>query len=171
VATWKVARPAKSCALSGRPLAPGSTVVAALFGADEEAGEDKVRGAGLSRKDFLADGADAEALERALAGAFCVWRTRLPDDAGSKTPRLDLAMARELLERLVAANDPERAPAALALSLLLARKRRVTVVAEREGELVLRWTKDAPTFTVPVVPISEAEQESLQQELLRLFEV
>jgi hypothetical protein len=170
MATWKVARPTKTCALTGRPLAPGASVVTALYGADEEAGEDKVRGAGLARKDFLVDDTTSGRLDEALAGAFCVWRSKVPDE-GARVPRLDLTMAKELLERLVAANDPSRAAATLTLSLLLARKRRVTVVAEKEGVLVLRWPKDAATFEVPVVPITEAEEASLEQELLRLFEV
>jgi hypothetical protein len=171
MATWRVARANRVCALTGKPLGPGSTVVTALFGADEEVGEDKVRGTGLARKDFLVDGADPKALEAALSGCFCSWRTKVPPETGPKALRLDLGMARELLERLVAANDPARAPAALVLALLLARKRRVTVVAEKDSALVLRWPKEESTFSVPVVPVTEAEEESLQQELLRLFEV
>ena len=56
--TWKVARPTKVCALSGRPLPPDAAVVAALFGVPEEVSEDKVLGAGLVRKDFLVEGND-----------------------------------------------------------------------------------------------------------------
>ena len=77
MATWKVARSSKVCALTGRPLEPGASVVTALFGADEEISEDKVRGAGFVRKDFLVDDAPPEALDAAIADAYCVWRTKL----------------------------------------------------------------------------------------------
>ena len=49
MATWKVARSSKVCALSGRPLAPGSHVATALFGVEEEVSDDKVRGTGFVR--------------------------------------------------------------------------------------------------------------------------
>jgi len=171
MATWKVARPAKVCALTGRPLEPGSSVVAALFGADEEVSEDKVKGTGLLRKDFLADGPASEALESALAGAFCTWRTKVPSDTGPRVPRLDLGMARELLERLVRENDPQRAGAAWTLAMLLVRKRRLQLLGEKDGLLTLRWPKADDTFPLPSTVVSEAEIEQLEQELSRLFEM
>ncbi len=171
MATWKVARSAKVCALSGRPLAPGAHVVAALFGSDEEVSEDKVKGTGLVRKDFLADDAPPEALDRALAGAFCTWRTKVPLDTGPRVPRLDLGMARELLERLVRENDPTRAGAAWTLAMLLARKRQLQLVGEKDGILTLRWPKAEETFTLPSTVVPDAEVEQLEQELSRLFEM
>jgi hypothetical protein len=171
MATWKVARSSKVCALSGRLLAPGAHVVTALFGVEEEVSEDKVRGTGFVRKDFLADDADSAALATALDGAYCVWRTKLPPDEGHRAPRLDLAMARDLLERLVAEGDPGRASAAWTLAMLLVRKRQLTLVGEKEGALVLRWPKTEATFRVPATVVAEAEVEQLEQELSRLFEV
>ena len=117
MATWKVARLSKACALSGRPLPPDAPVVVALFGAPEEVSEDKVKGAGLLRKDFLVEACPEADLAEALKGAFCTWRARTPP-AAARAPRLDLGLARELLERLVAAGDPERAPVAWTLALL-----------------------------------------------------
>jgi hypothetical protein len=171
VATWKVAHLTKTCALSGRPLPPGAPIIAALFGVEEEVSEDKVRGSGFVRKDFLVEGSDPAALEKAVEGSFCTWRTTTPPESGSKTPRLDLGMAKDLLERLVAAADPSRAAVAWTLAMLLIRKRHLHLVSEREGTLTLRWPKEEETFRVPTVVVTEAEEESLQQELLRLFEV
>jgi len=175
MATWKVARPAKVCALTGHPLEPGATVVAALFGVDEEVSEDKVKGTSLLRKDFLADGppsgATEAALEAALADAFCTWRTKVPTDTGPRVPRLDLGMARELLERLVRENDPARAGAAWTLAMLLVRKRRLGLLGEKDGLLTLRWPKADDTFTLPSTVVAEAEIEQLEQELSRLFEM
>ena len=171
MATWKVARSSKVCALSGRPLAPGSHVATALFGVEEEVSDDKVRGTGFVRKDFLVDDADPAALATALEGAYCAWRTRLAPDAGHRAPRLDLGMARDLLERLVAEDDPSRASAAWTLAMLLVRKRQLILLGEKDGALVLRWPRTEATFRVPSTVVAEAEMEQLEQELSRLFEV
>ncbi len=197
MSTWKLARSSKVCALTGRPLEPGSSVVTALFGVEEEVSDDKVRGAGFVRKDFLVDGSTASAdrtpeedapsaarptalpaaVEGAIADAYCVWRTKIPADTGPKVPRLDVGMARDLLERIVTENDSARAAAAWTLAMLLVRKRQLTLVRERPasertaGALVLRWPKTESTFEVPSVVVAEAEMEQLEQDLSRLFEV
>ena len=49
--------------------------------------------------------------------------------------------------------------------------RRLTLVEQRESSLVARWPKEESTFEVPAPILTEAETESLQQELLRLFEL
>lgn len=171
MATWKVARSARVCALTGRPLEPGASVVAALFGTDEEVSEDRVKGTGFVRKDFLADDTAPGALDAALVGAFCTWRTKVPSDTGPRVPRLDLGMARELLERLVKEADPARAGAAWTLAMLLVRKRRLQLVGEKDGVLTLRWPKAEETFALPSAVVPDAEIEQLEQELSRLFEM
>jgi hypothetical protein len=80
-------------------------------------------------------------------------------------------MARDLLERLVAEGNPDRASAAWTLAMLLVRKRQLILVAEKDGALVLRWPKTEDTFRVPATVVAEAEMEQLEQELSRLFEV
>ena len=176
--TWKVARSSKTCALTGRTLPPDAPVVTALFGVDEEVSDDKVRGTGMVRKDFLADAPAAE-LEKALEGAYCTWRTRTPPEDGAKAHRLDLGLARELLERLVKEDDPAKGAVVLTLALLLVRKRQLTLVGERQsGEvledrstvLTLRWPKTEETFEVSAAPIAEAEEAQIQDELGRLFD-
>ena len=166
MATWKVARSSKVCALTGRPLEPGASVMTALFGVEEEVSDDKVRGAGFVRKDFLVDEAEPAALAAAVADAYCVWRTKLPPDTGPRIPRLDVAMARDLLERIVLENDPGRAAAAWTLEVP-----REHGVAEKDGILVLRWPKMETTFEVASVVVPDDEMERLEQDLSRLFEV
>jgi len=189
MSTWKVARLTKTCALSGRPLPPDAPIVAALFGVPEEVSDDKVLGAGLVRKDFLVEGNDSAALEATLKDAYCQWHTKSPPEHPAKAHRLDLGLARELLERLRAEGDPARAPVIWTLALLLVRKRQLQLVKEHAleaavegapadtdgtppltGELEVRWPKDEATFRIPSVVVTEAEQETLQQELARLFE-
>lgn len=171
MAAWKVARLSKVCAATGKPLPPDTAIVTALFdvkgGAEDEVSDDKVKGTGLVRKDFLVEAATAEA----IAHAFCVWRTKTPPENPSKELRLDLEMARNLLERLLAEEDATRAPAVLTLSLLLIRKRRLHLVSEKEGRLTVRWPKETSTFEVPAPTITEADEATLEQELTRLFEV
>ncbi|MCC7136965.1 MAG: hypothetical protein IT460_00885 [Planctomycetes bacterium] len=167
--TWKVARLGKTCARSGRPLPPDAPIVAALFGVAEEVSDDKVRGTGLERKDFLIEGATEDELKKAVEGAYCVWRTKTPSANPAQQHRLDLGLARELLERLRAEGDPTRAPVLWTLAMLLIRKRQLQLVAERGEELELRWPKEETTFRVANVVVPEAEQEGLQQELGRLF--
>ena len=164
MATWKVAKRSRTSAVSGKPIPAGAPVVTALYGADEEVGEDRVRGSGLVRKDFF----EEEATPEALAGAFCVWRSRAPAEE-ARAPRLDLTAAGELLDRLLAEGAPSRAGACLTLALLLVQKRRLTLVAEKEGVLVVRRPKETSTFEVPAPPLTEAEEVALEQELARLF--
>jgi hypothetical protein len=164
VATWKVAKRSRTSAVSGKPIPPGTPVVTALYGAEQEVGEDRVRGSGLVRKDFL----EEEATPEALAGAYCVWRSRAPAEE-ARAPRLDLAAASDLLDRLLAEASPARAGACLMLALLLVQKRRLSIVAEKEGALVVRRPKEEATFEVPAPVLTEAEEVELEQELSRLF--
>jgi hypothetical protein len=169
--TWKVARITKACALSGRPLPHDAPIVAALFGVPEEVSEDKVRGSGLVRRDFLVEGNEPAAIDAATKDAFCTWRTRTAPENPAKARRLDLGFAKELFERMRAENDPTRAPVLWTLAMLLVRKKQLRLVSERDGALELRWPgEDQPLFAVASVVVTDAEQEALQQELARLFE-
>ncbi len=170
MATWKVARRSAACALTGRPLSPDTPILAALFGEAEEVSEDKVRGTGLVRRDYLIEGVLPEDLAKAVEGAYCTFRTRTPPADPRHERRLDLGMARELLERMLHEGDPARAPVVMTLALLLVRKRHLHLVSEKDGLLALRWPKGEGTFSIAAVVVTEAEEASLQQELQRLFE-
>ena len=44
-------------------------------------------------------------------------------------------------------------------------------ISSKDGVLTLRWPKEETPFQISSVVVSEAEEEALQQELTRLFEV
>jgi hypothetical protein len=165
MAVWKLKRVGPVSSATGEPLAPDTEIVTALFGQEEEEGEEAVRGSGFLRKDFLPE----EATEEALAGAFCVWHTRTPPEKPEKEKRFDLGMAREFLERLLQEDRDERAAVILTLALLLARKRRLTILDQGADFLELRWPKEAESFRISAPEVSEADAEILQQDLMRLF--
>lgn len=165
MAVWKVQRLGRVSSLTGEPFPPDSEIVTALFGEDEEMGEDRVRGSGFLRKDYL----DEEATDERLAGSFCRWRTRTPPAKAEEEKRFDLGMAKEFLQRLLAEGRDDRAPVCLTLALLLARKRRLVIEDQDAESLTCRWTGEKGTFPVPAPVVSEAEAEVLQQDIMRLF--
>ncbi len=167
MAVWKLQRVGAVSAATGELLPPDTEIVTALFGQEDDEAEDSVRGAGFLRKDFLVEEASDEALE----GAFCTWRTRTPPEKQEKEKRFDLGMAREFLERMLQEGKDDRASVCLTLALLLARKRRLTILEQGTDHLVARWPKSTDTFRVPAPEVSEADAEVLQQDLMRLFDL
>jgi len=167
MAVWKLKRVGPVSSATGTALGPDTEIVTALFGQDEEQGEDRVRGAGFIRKDFLPE----EATEEALKGAFCTWQTRTPPEKPEKEKRFDLGMAREFLERMLREPQEDRTAVCLTLALLLARKRRLTIVDQGADFLRVRWPKDKEVFTISAPEVSEADAETLQQDLMRLFDL
>ncbi|MDJ0973599.1 MAG: hypothetical protein QNJ98_04000 [Planctomycetota bacterium] len=167
MAVWKVQRLARVSALTGEAFPPDTEIVTALFGEEEEVGEDRVKGSGFVRKDFLA----AEATDELLADAYCVWRTRTAPPNPEDERRLDLDMARAFLERLLEEKNPERDAVCMTLALLLIRKRRLNLEGQDETALRCRWPREKATFKVPAPVVTEADAEQLQQELTRLFDV
>ena len=167
MAVWKVQRLGQVSSVTGEPFPPDTPVVTALYGEEEEQGEDKVRGSGFVRRDFLVE----EATDARLEGAYCVWRTRTAPARKDADRRLDLEMARQFLERLLGEADEQRAGVCLALALLLVRKRRLNLVEQGEGHLIARWPRQTETFRVPAPELTEADAENLEQELQRLFEL
>ena len=167
MAVWKLKRVGAVSSATGELLPPDTEIVTALFGHDDEEGEESVRGAGFLRKDFLLE----EATDEALQGAFCTWRTRTPPEKPEKEKRFDLGMAREFLERMLQEANEERASVCLTLALLLARKRRLVILEQGADHLVARWPKSKEAFPIPAPEVSEADAEVLQQDLMRLFDL
>ena len=165
MAVWKVQRLGRVSSLTGEPFPPDPEIVTALFGEEEEVGEDRVRGSSFVRRDFLA----SEATDERLEGSFCRWRTRTAPEKAEEEKRFDLGMAQEFLQRLLAEGREDRAPVCLTLALLLARKRRLAIEDQDASTLTCRWTGEKETFVVPAPVVSEAEAEVLQQDMMRLF--
>ena len=164
---WKLKRLGRQSSLTGEVFPPDTEIVTALFGEEEEVGEDKVRGTGFVRRDYLASEAEPKLLE----GAWCVWRTRTAARKPDEERRLDLDMARQFLERLLGEGSDERGPVCLTLALLLIRKRKLNLMSQKNGYLIARWPRETETFKVPAPEVTEADAEQLQQELLRLFDM
>jgi hypothetical protein len=167
MAVWKIARAGRVSSVTGTPFPPDTEIVTALFGEDAEISEDKVRGGGFVRRDFLPE----EAAPDRLTGSYCVWRTRTPPEKPANQRPLDLDLAREFLERLLRENEPHRQGVSMALALILVRKRRLTLVEQTDDALRVRWPREEATFDVPAPVLTDAEAETLQQELLRLFDL
>lgn len=167
MAVWKVQKLARVSALTGEPFPPDSQVVTALFGEEDESGEDGVRGTRFARRDYL----ESEATDALLEGAWCLWRTRTPPERSGEARRFDLEMAQDFLKRLLAEGREDRAAVCLTLALLLARKRRLVILDQDAHRLVVRWPRETETFEVPAPAVSEADAERLQQDLMRLFDV
>ena len=167
MAVWKLTRLGAVSSATGEPFGPDVEIVTALFGEEEEQGEDRVRGAGFVRKDFLL----AEATDEVLEGAFCTWRTRTPPAKSEPERRFDLGMAREFLERMLREGREDRSAVCLTLALLLARKRRLVILDQGADFLRARWPREKEDFVVPAPEVSEAEAEVLQQDLMRLFDL
>jgi hypothetical protein len=167
MAVWKIARVGRSSAVTGAPFPPDTEIVTALFGEEVETSDDKVRGGGFVRRDFLPE----EAQPERLTGSYCVWRTRTPPEKPAHQKPLDLDLAREFLERLLRENDESRQGVAMALALILVRKRRLALVEQTDDALKVRWPREEAVFAVPAPVLTDAEAEALQQELLRLFDL
>ncbi len=165
MAVWKLQKLGRVSSATGEPFPPDVEIVTALFGDEEETGEDKVRGAGFLRRDYLAE----EATEERLEGAFCVWRTRTPPAKTEEERRFDLGMAREFLERLLNEKNPEREAVCMTLALLLARKRRLVIVEQAEASIKVRWPRETKLFDIPAPQVTDADAEVLQRDLMKLF--
>lgn len=167
MAVWKLQRLARVSSLSGEPFPPESEVVTVLLGDEDEVAEDKVRGVGFVRRDYLA----SEVTDALIEGAFCTWRTQTPPADPAAEKRLDLDMARQFLERLLAQKDPARDAVCMTLALLLIRKRRLNLEGEVDGALKCRWPRDKALFSIPAPDVTEADAEALQQDLMKLFDM
>ena len=166
MAVWRIAKLGRVSSLTGGPFPPDRVVVTALFGEEEETGEDKVKGTGFTRRDYL----EEEATPERMDGAFCAWHTRTPPEQPAARRPLDLAMAKEFLQRLLDEGATERAPVCLTLGLLLMRKRRLRLVEQGDGWLSVCWPGEKQPFRLPAPELTEADTEALEQEIQRLFE-
>ena len=158
---FRIGRRATACSVSGRPFEPGDVIVSVILEEPD----------GFVRRDVLEEFAD-----RIEGEPFCVFRTRQPEPPAPPR-RLDYEFAQGFLDRLLREADPAREPLVYALTLLLARKRRVKIVETRrlpEGDLlsVAIPRAEEPEVVQVRAPRLSAEQEAaLQEELAGLFDL
>jgi hypothetical protein len=162
VSEWKIARKGTVCGACEKPFEAGESFVSAIFLAGTEEGA-------FSRRDLHL--ACAETLEDE---PYSRWVTSIPEKK-EKKPLLDLGLAMEFLVRLVREADPERKKVALVLTLLLLRKRRVKVLAERVGDegrvmdLLIPAKEGDLEVELPAPELKAEETEEITRELGRLF--
>jgi hypothetical protein len=160
---WKIGRVGRACQVCGKGFAVGEDFVSAIFQAEEDGPPQFER---LDACPGCFDGLGREPFSR--------WRTRLPPEA-EKQPLLDLDMARDFLLRLASADDPEQGNLMHILTLLLLRKRKVKLLAQRvlEGRPVMELVVPAVTgdveITVPATTPGDEETAALEAEVARLF--
>ena len=153
---YDIARPSRTCAASGRELAPGSVVFSALA----------AEGASLRRLDYA-----AECWHGPPEGTLAWWKTRLPLP-GEQGPKLApgeilLSLFRQL------EMQPERRELRYVLALLLVRRRVLkleSTAKEADGTETLELFSPAErqTCRVAVPPLSPERRQQIQEELCRL---
>ncbi len=144
----------KTCAATGKPLAPGSVCHSVLVERD----------GGLVRLDFSTDGWTGPP-----SGHFGHWTVEVPPAADPKTTRIDPEVALRYFEQLSEEASPvhERTRYALALVLLQQRKLKLENVRfEDETEILeLSGVHGEGNFEVFNYRLDDAETQQLQAEL------
>jgi len=158
---FKIGRRATTCSVSGRAFEPGDVIVSVILEQPQ----------GFVRHDVL-----EEFASRVEGQPFCVFRTRQPEPPAPPR-RLDYDFAQQFLDRLLHEADPAREPLVYALTLLLARKRRVKIVETRklpEGDLLsvaIPRAEEPETVQVRAPRLSAEQEAALQAELAGLFDL
>jgi len=134
----------KTCAATGKPLAPGSTCRSAVF---EQNGQ-------FVRKDFSPEGWTGPP-----QGAIGHWQSAVPVQTGP--PKLDPEQLLRYFEQLTEEASPSHDESRYLLALLLLQQRRFrleTVRSDDEGDvLVLSGLRGEGTFEVPHLQLADTE--------------
>ncbi len=149
---WPIKHRADACARTGRPFQAGEQFYTLLFR----------EGDGFRRED-LSEEAWAQRNENIRPFSF--WKTRYepPPAAPSET------LAKEILRRLLAENDPGNANACYVLAVMLERKRVLKPIRSEQGDdrpvLIYEHAKTGDVFIVPDVRLRLDELEQVQNEV------
>ena len=102
---------------------------------------------------------------------FSFWKTQTPKLEERKLE--DIGAMVEFCKRLLASpsEEPTRRKILYLTALILMRKRRLKLVAHREGALVVEKSWDGDTAEIPEPAIEDAELLLLKGEMERLFEL
>ncbi len=134
----------KTCAVTGKPLAPGTAVHSVLW---ERNGQ-------FIRKDFSPAGWSDPPTD-----AVGYWRTDVPVQTGP--PKLDPAQLISYFEQLTEEASPRHDESRFLLALLLLQLKRLrldTVRTDDDGDvLVLTGLRGEGTFEVPHLPLDDKE--------------
>ena len=155
---YKLDRRSATCTGCGREFAPGEAIVSAIRQAK----------AGFLRSD------SCESCAQGAPPAFSVWRGHHPEPV-EDPHRLDFELAGEFLADLLEQQGDQQAGLAYVLTLLLARKRRLKILATRdldggeELEILLPRPEEDRTLKVAVPRLDSGAIEAVQTRLAELF--
>jgi hypothetical protein len=157
VSQYKITSRSRECAVSSKPFEAGQRVVSVI----------SLNGDTFERRDLLEEHFEA------TDDVYSYWVSTVPESKERR--KLDLGLAREFLRTVLREQDPKREGLAYALTLLLARKRRVKTESRRTaaGEvLVIRMPGDEEdeAFELRVPRLEEEEVVRIQEELSLLLE-
>lgn len=148
----------RRCAATGRELRPGEIIYSVLL---DQAGK-------LVRQDYALD-----AWQGPPAEAFSFWRTRVPQEAESRRPRIDDELLLDCLLRLEGQAEPDRVQFRYIVALLLLRRKRLkfedTQVAGGVETLRLRDTRTRRLHEVINPRLSDDETAAVQEQVFRVL--
>jgi hypothetical protein len=151
---YRFKSPGKTCAATGKPLAPGSTCHSVLIEKDGD----------LIRYDY-----SDESWTGPPAGHVGYWKTLVPAAPDLKTQRLDPEAAQRYFEQLSEEASPVHDQTRYVLALVLLQHKRLRLDNTRgDGDdeiLELSGTHGEGTFEVRNLNLPETETQKLQLEL------
>lgn len=154
---YHVARPTGVCAVTGRPLDPGTGYVATLCERPEDEGFD--------RKDLSLKAWEAGERPERL---FSFWRTTVPPAGDRERLLVDDEVLLDLFERLADDSRPQRAAFRFVLALILMRKRLLKFRGRSgEGESE-RWLLTPKGADPKLPPIEVANPHLLDEDVREL---
>jgi hypothetical protein len=150
--------PAKVCAATGEPIAPGDRYYSVLVeGAD-----------GFERRDYA-----ASAWPGPPPGAVAHWLGRVPAQEPKRRLTINDEVLADCLARLEGATEPAKVNFRYVVALLLMRRKRLRfedLAREPGGDvMVLRDAKGGTTYRVTDPRLGEAELAAVQDEVFRVL--
>ena len=154
---YEIQRCTRTCAATGRDLAPGEEFYSVLV----------AEGAELKRYDYC-----LEAWDGPPEGAVGSWKSQMPDPAAKRIHWAPNDVMLHFFEQLE--SQPDKQDMRYVLALLLVRRRVMRLEEPERDEaghevLVAYCPRREATYRVPAVAPGEARIEEIQQELARLL--
>jgi len=156
---WEVDRPLGQCYGTGRKIEHGEEYFGALVETDE----------GLLRRDYCVDYWETE-----KPGAFCYWKSKLPDPHQKKQIFVDDEMLMAFFERLDEETEQEKVNFRFVLALILMRKKRLkydsTRVEDNKEIWCLRIVGDKQTVEVINPNLNEEQIGQLSSQIGQILQ-
>lgn len=156
---YDLAAPARMCAATGRELKPGERIVSVLT--DENGA--------LVRRDYAPDGWPGPP-----ANAVAHWSGKVPAADAPRRPAVNEPLLFDCFDHLAGQTEPAKVNFRYVVALLLMRRKRLKFEdAKRAADggevLVVRDTRSGKRVEVPDPRLTEAEIESVQNEVFQVL--